>query len=339
MWNKQVNDIENVMGKMKVCLLVLSALLILILVPVVSAEEQIIKITYISYTPNEALEMASETNDYSNLIEYTFINYYNATSNGISDEILEAAETGFLETQDVIVCDHIGSTILNDLVINETMRNAHDSGTELYTIKTMGTPPEYFDYISDGSANDPICNYYNNLGTEGEGLESAERLLIYLATNGPNLLRTAILDNASVNFNNFVFVLGTEYNEVTLSNAALDANISAELNIKIFTKNDTVPEDFDFSEYGMIFIESQDENTTDKWTTSIKAARTAGAKVIGYNLSSNIALSNVDLYSDEYTDIERYWVQGGETNMKSMLKFMGQNFSGLWGEMKSLNLR
>ena len=180
MWNKQVNDMENVMGKMKVCLLVLSALLILVLVPVVSAEEQITKITYISYTPNEALEMASETNDYSNLIEYTFINYYNATSNGISDEILEAAETGFLETQDVIVCDHIGSTILNDLVINETMRNAHDSGTELYTIKTMGTPPEYFDYISDGSANDPICNYCNNLGTEGEGLESAENLLLYL---------------------------------------------------------------------------------------------------------------------------------------------------------------
>jgi cobaltochelatase CobN len=50
--------------------------------------------------------------------------------------------------------------------------------------------------------------------------------------------------------------------------------------------------------------------------------------VIGYNLSENITLSNVDLYSGNYTDIERYWVQGGETNMGNMLKFMGQKFSG-----------
>ena len=125
-------------------LLLLSALLFLVFTPCVLAEEQITKITYISYTPNEALEKASETNDYSDLIEYTYINYYNATSKGISDELLQAAETGFLETQDVIICDYIGSTILADSVINETLISAHDKGTELYTIRTMGTPPRVF---------------------------------------------------------------------------------------------------------------------------------------------------------------------------------------------------
>ncbi|MCK5721605.1 MAG: cobaltochelatase subunit CobN, partial [Gammaproteobacteria bacterium] len=200
-----------------------------------------------------------------------------------------------------------------------------------YSMNPMsGTPPSYFDYVSEGDTDDPVCNYFNNMGTEGEGLENAENLLIYLATSNPTLLQTAVLGNTNVNFSEFVFVMGTEFNELALTNASLEANISEELNITIFTKNNPMPEGFDFSEYGMIFIESQDENTTDKWTTSIKAAKIGGAKVIGYNLSSNVTLPNVDLYTTEYTDIERYWVQGGETNMKSMLKFMGQNFSGLW---------
>jgi len=119
-------------------LLFLSTLLFLVFTPGVLAEEQITNITYISYAPNEALEKASETNDHSDLINYTFINYYNATSKGISDELLQAAETGFLETQDVIVCDYIGSTILADPVINETLISAHNKGTELYTLRTMG---------------------------------------------------------------------------------------------------------------------------------------------------------------------------------------------------------
>jgi len=45
----------------------------------------------------------------------------------------------------------------------------------------MGSiPPSYFDYVSDGMEDDPICNYFNNMDTSGEGLENAENLLIYL---------------------------------------------------------------------------------------------------------------------------------------------------------------
>ncbi|WP_319506857.1 cobaltochelatase subunit CobN [uncultured Methanolobus sp.] len=287
------------------------------------------KVTFISYVPNAAFEMASQTNDYSDLIEYTYINYYNSSADdGISDNLRNAAENGFLQTQDVIFCDYLGSTILNAQAINESLRNAQENGAEVYALRTMGTAPQYPDYISDGTSNDPICNYFMNMGTEGEGLENAEELLTYLATNGPELLRTVMFGNTKVDSSKFLFILGTEFNEPALNNAAMDANISAQLDITIYTKDDTVPDDLDFSNYGVIFIESQDENVVDGWTSSIKSPKTGGAKVIGYNLSSNITLSNVDLYSDEYTDIERYWIQGGEDNMESMLKLMGQTFSG-----------
>ncbi len=233
-----------------------------------------------------------------------------------------------METQDVVFCDYIGSTILDDPVIDETLRNAQEKGTELYTVRTMGTAPEYFDYISDGSSNDPICNYLNNMGTDGEGLENAEKLLIYFASYIPEFLFTP--DETNVGSNELLFVLGTGFNELALNNAALNSNISSELNITIFTPANPVPEGFDFSNYGVIFIESQDESVINGWTSSLSSATAGGAKVIGYNLSSNITLPNVDLYSDEYTNIERYWVQGGEANMQSMLKFMGQKFSGAW---------
>ncbi|RNI09563.1 hypothetical protein, partial [Methanohalophilus halophilus] len=63
--------------------------------PAVSANEQVTKVTYISYSANDALQTASETNDHSDLIEYTFIDY---SDSGISQEMINASESGFLET-------------------------------------------------------------------------------------------------------------------------------------------------------------------------------------------------------------------------------------------------
>ncbi|WP_135607266.1 hypothetical protein, partial [Methanococcoides methylutens] len=139
------------MRNIKHQLLILSILVLLALSPVVSAEEQVTKVTYISYVPNDALEMASETNDYSDLIEYNYINYYNSSADdGISDDLREAAESGFLETQDVIFCDYLGSTILNATSISESLISAQANGAEIYALRTMGTCPAYPDYISDG---------------------------------------------------------------------------------------------------------------------------------------------------------------------------------------------
>jgi cobaltochelatase CobN len=291
------------------------------------------KIAYIGYTESDAIKLASQTNDYSNLIEYTFIPYYDSDTKAITQELIDAAESGFLEKQDVIFCQKFYSKVTNNVTVNESLKAAHDLGASLYSIDPMSSsyiPPSYFDYYSNGSTSDLLATYYSNMGTEGEGLENAEELILHLAKYSPTQLKVAILGGSEVNFSEFVFVLGTDFNEESLMNAATSTNISENLNITIFTPSVQVPEGFDFSNYGMIFIESQNESTVEDWTSSISSAKKGGANVIGYNLSSNITLPNIDLYSDKYTDIERYWIQGGETNMKDMLMFMGQNFSGFW---------
>jgi cobaltochelatase CobN len=140
--------------------------------------------------------------------------------------------------------------------------------------------------------------------------------------------------------NEIVFVLGTDVNKDALQNAASNDTIVSGLNITIYGMNDTVAQDFNFPDYQVIFIESKDESMVMQWGANIIAARESGSVVIGYNLYpatdlsnatlSNITLSNIDLRSSEYTDIERYWVQGGNSNMENMLKFMGQKFCDAW---------
>ncbi|WP_220127162.1 hypothetical protein, partial [Methanococcus maripaludis] len=55
-----------------------------------------VRVTYICYTPNEALELASESNDYRDLIEYTFIDYLTADYSALTSDVLNATESGFL---------------------------------------------------------------------------------------------------------------------------------------------------------------------------------------------------------------------------------------------------
>jgi cobaltochelatase CobN len=135
--------------------------------------------------------------------------------------------------------------------------------------------------------------------------------------------------------NSILFILGTDFNEVALNNATSNTNISEQLNITILNNAaETVPAGFNFSNYPVIFIESQPESTVNDWqanlSSNLTTAKDSGCQVMGYNLSSNITVANIDLYSSEYTDIERYWIQGSNTNMESMLKFMGQKFCGAW---------
>lgn len=327
-------------------------LLFLIFSAPVSAEDNEVNITYVSLSQSDALELASQTNQYSESIKYTWISAFNASTYAASDELLAAGESGFFETQDVVLCDMLWEPVYTPM--NESFKAAFSNGTAFLAIRSSDTP-SYFAYNSTGSIDDSVCNYYNNMSTEGDGLKNAENLLTYLATeygdlseisadsnntnessgNESSLENTTdlIIDSNSTNVNlgnELLFILGSEVNEPALRNAASNPGISSELNITIFTKNEAVPEGFDFSKYSMIFIESQAESVVEGWKTDIASAEAKGSKVIGYNLSSNITFPNVDLYSDNYTDIERYWVQGGETNMESMLKLMGQKFSGVW---------
>lgn len=320
-------------------LLIFCAVVLLLLTQIVSADGNQVNITYISYSESDALELASQTNPYSGSIKYTWIPAFNSSTYAASDELLAAGESGFFKTQDVVLCDMLWEPVYTPM--NESFRAAFSNGTVFLAIRSSDTP-SYFAYNSTGSIDDPICNYYNNMSTEGDGLKNAENLLTYLATeygglSGSETDSTSSLENTtdsnSTNANKgneFLFILGTEFNEAALRNAAVNSSISPELNITIFSKNDAVPEGFDFSRYSMIFVESQDESIAESWKANIASAEANGSMVIGYNLSSNLTFPNVDLYSENYTDIERYWIQGGETNMGNMLKLMGQEFAGLW---------
>ena len=145
------------------------------------------------------------------------------------------------------------------------------------------------------------------------------------------ILALAITGTASGNGNETLFILGTDVNEAALKSASSNDTITPELNVTIFTKNDTVPDSLNFSNYQAIFIESQNETMMAKWNASITAASENGSRVIGYNLSAaNATVSNVDLKSANYTEIERYWIQGGEENMEHFLMTIGKNFCDRW---------
>lgn len=132
------------------------------------------------------------------------------------------------------------------------------------------------------------------------------------------------------NTSDVLFILGTDFNEVALNNAALNSTIAAELNITVYTKNDTVPQGINFSDYHTVFIESVNESQTNEWVDNITTAQSNGSIIIGYNLSPNATLPAIDLRSAEYDDIERYWIQGGTPNMENLLMFMGQEFTDKW---------
>ena len=113
--------------------------------------------------------------------------------------------------------------------MNESFKSAFNNGTIFLAIRSSDTP-SYFAYDTDGSINDTVCNYYNNMGTNGDGLKNAENLLVYLATeygglsasgtdsnstdvssgNESSLETSADSNSTGANLgNDFLFILGT----------------------------------------------------------------------------------------------------------------------------------
>ena len=181
--------------------------------------------------------------------------------------------------------------------------------------------------ISIGSVEDENITKYWVYG----GDENIRNLILYMNNTFYGGATPVESPKAPFDHNKFLFILGTDVNGVALQNASLNTTIASELNITIFTKNETIPQDLNFSNYSVIFIESQNETMMAEWNASITTAKANESMVIGYNLSSaNATVPNVDLKSASYSDIERYWVQGSNTNMESMLKFMGQKFCDAW---------
>jgi len=141
-------------------------ILFLIFSAPVSAEDSKINITYISLSENDALELASQTNQYSKSIEYTWVSAFNSSTYGASDELLAAGESGFFKTQDVVLCDMLWEPVYTPM--NESFKAASEDRTAFLAIRSSDTP-SYYVYDTNGSVDDPICNYYNNMSSEGDG--------------------------------------------------------------------------------------------------------------------------------------------------------------------------
>lgn len=168
--------------------LFLGTLLFLLFTPGVLAEDNTINITYVAYLPSDALELASQKSPCSEFVNYTYIPAYNSTTYAASDELLEVGKSGFFETQDVVLCDMLWEPVYTPM--NESFKAAFDNGTVFLAIRSADTP-SYFVYDSNGSIDDPICNYYNNMSTEGDGFENAKALLTYLATEYGGLSKSS----------------------------------------------------------------------------------------------------------------------------------------------------
>jgi cobaltochelatase CobN len=159
-------------------ILVLSLLLLVALTNVATADEQKINITYIANSPHAALKEASINASISDDICYTYIPAY-SPSYGPSDELINASEAHFFETQDIVFCYMLWDGVYNPL--NDSFQNAHSKGTAMVDLTSAGVP-EYFDYTSNGKQDDPICYYYNNMGIDTNiSRRYGENLLMYLA--------------------------------------------------------------------------------------------------------------------------------------------------------------
>ncbi|MDN5310937.1 MAG: cobaltochelatase CobN [Methanolobus sp.] len=158
--------------------LVLSILLLASLTSVAAADEEKINITYIAQFPHAALREAAMNSSIADDISYTYIPAYDS-SYGPSYELVNASESGFFETQDIIFCYMLWSGVYDPL--DEAFYEAHQSGVSLVDLTSAGVP-EYFDYTSNGKQDDPIYYYYSNMGVDSTiSKRYGENLLMYLA--------------------------------------------------------------------------------------------------------------------------------------------------------------
>lgn len=189
----------------------------------------------------------------------------------------------------------------------------------------VATPFPSLAQLDNLTAESPETSLAFDPGTEGALDDSAN-----LSETTPSSFEVSNFTETK----ELLFVLGTGFNEVALKNAGSNPSIAQKLNLTVFTRNDTLPDEMNFSDYAVVFIESQDEALVKRWIASINDSKSIGVRFIGYNLSSNITALDVDLSSANYTEIERYWVQSADANMANMLRFMGQEFLGLWSDVE-----
>ena len=117
--------------------------------------------------------------------------------------------------------------------------------------------------------------------------------------------------------NRITFVLGTDENLASLLNASINTTVNATVNITIY--NATEAKSINFSNENVLFLASLDNETV----ASINSTINESAYVVAYNLTTNISIGNVD-----DVNITRYWVWGGDENIRNLIIYMDNKFYG-----------
>lgn len=120
------------------------------------------------------------------------------------------------------------------------------------------------------------------------------------------LLLTSLTTTGSAGSNELVFILGTDENYQSLQNT------NSSVDIKIYN-DEAVP---DLSDAGVVFLASLNESTL------LNLNLNSSAVVCGYNLS------NSSLINTEDTNLSKYWVHGGDSNIANMINYMDYHFLG-----------
>jgi cobaltochelatase CobN len=117
--------------------------------------------------------------------------------------------------------------------------------------------------------------------------------------------------------NRITFVLGTDEHLLSLFNASIGAAVNATIEVMIY--NATEAKSADFSNESVVFLASLDNATV----ASINETINESAYVFAYNLTTNVSIGTVD-----DVNITKYWVYGGDENVRNLITYMDNKFYG-----------
>ncbi|RZN38539.1 MAG: cobaltochelatase subunit CobN [Methanophagales archaeon ANME-1-THS] len=144
------------------------------------------------------------------------------------------------------------------------------------------------------------------------------------AMDGNLTFSANVSDNATVKAtgeesekNKITFVLGTDENLASLLNASMNTTVNSTIEVKIYDAAEAKAANF--SNETVVFLASLDNETV----ACINQTINESAYVFAYNLTSNITIGNV-----EDVNITKYWVYGGDENIRNLVIYMDNIFYG-----------
>ncbi len=144
-------------------------------------------------------------------------------------------------------------------------------------------------------------------------LEGSETSVDWNLSSAANVSENITVTSEEQGKNRITFVLGTDENLASLKNASLNATVDVNI------YNATEAKSMDFSNESVMFLASLDNETV----VSISKTINESTYVYAYNLTTTVSIGNVD-----DINITKYWVYGGDENIRNLIIYMDNKFYG-----------